>query len=306
MILATNLPSLRTKSKNTASATFNHVVTETQLEEIAIKIEDAVVEDEAIAGQLLLKVVTADHPVKTTRKRLLRHLMAVPRKMVKRDPQEDQETEIEEEVEEEEVAEMLTVAKLVNKIRTGELKPTKVRADPVVKIKTKLAMTAMAKTAMRTSPSSKSFLARIQMVSSEVVRLNAELRPEMVMNRDHTAAEVRDTETSHTKTEIKDHQDHQDLTTRTSTNTLESVVVVRQDVTAIFRVEIADTEVTAAPTVVNTEATEAAEVATEAIAVAMEVMPTAARDEEAEEATMARVKPIKTSDDQLFASEATC
>ena len=305
MILATNLPSLRTKSKNTASATYNHVVTETQLEEIAIKIEDAVVEDEAIAGQLLLKVVTADHPVKTTRKRLLRHLMAVPRKMVKRDPQEDQETEIEEEVEEEEVAETLTVAKLANKIRTVELKPTKVRADPVVKIKTKLAMTAMAKTAMRTSPSSKSFLARIQMVSSEVVRLNAELRPEMVMNRDHTAAEVRDTETSHTKTEIKDHQGNSDLTTLLTTNTLKSVVVT-QDVTAIIRVEVADTEVTAAPTVVNTGATEAAEVATEAIAVAMEVMPTAARDEEAGEATMARVKPIKTSDDQLFASEATC
>ena len=150
------------------------MVTETKLEE-ATKIEDAVVEDEAIVDQLLLVVVIADHAnVKTTKKRLLQLLMAVPRK-VKKDPQEEIETVIE--VEEEEVAETLTVAKLANKIRTVEMKPIKVRADPVVSLKiTKLAMTAMAKTAMKTtSLNSKSLLAGIQIVSSEVVRVSAEL-----------------------------------------------------------------------------------------------------------------------------------
>ena len=151
------------------------MVTETKLEE-ATQIEDAVVEDEAIVDQLLLMVVIAEHGnVKTTKKRLLQLLMAVQRK-VKKDPQEDQETAIE--VEEEEVAETLTVAKLESKIRTVEMKPIKVRAeDPVVNLKTtKLAMTAMAKTAMRkTSLISMSFLAGIQIVSSEVVRVSAEL-----------------------------------------------------------------------------------------------------------------------------------
>jgi hypothetical protein len=120
----------------------------------------------------------------------------------------------------------------------------------------------------------------------------------MVTNRDHTAAEEDTLETSRTKPESKDHQDNPDLTTLHTTNTIKSVVV-SQDVAAIIRVEVADIDLTEAA-ITTTGATEVTGVVNEQTA---EVMPTP--DEEAE-ATTARIHKIRSSDDQLFASEATC
>ena len=121
----------------------------------------------------------------------------------------------------------------------------------------------------------------------------------MVTNRDHSAVEEDTLETSLTKPESQDHQDNQDLTTLHTTNTVKSVVV-SQDVAAIIRVEVADKDLTEAAT--TTGATEVTGVVNEETA---EVMPTPVPDEEAE-ATTARVKAKTSSDDQLFASEATC